>query len=396
MKARDPKELVPGEPELIWQLADSYGSIGVAFEDIGRGLRSIDDGGWQGAAAAAFHDSFDWQPRRFLEAADAFVTAAVALDTYASALNWAQRQAAEAIAMARDDTPALREEPTLTVTQQVELAGVVTTGTDTPDLPREARESPRAAVGDVLHRALDQVSRVGREAAKKIRAASRLAPESRRVWQAVRTVAPPAPRLTVLATITKGHAVPDVATTVRQHLDHDTLRDNPGTWMAGMARTRLRRLGLNQLSPRLKQHLFEGLAKKRKRGVGYREVGYHHREGGVDAGQIRVVKIVAGPDANGVYRARIAGPKTAGSSEVRTNTFFPDSWTRDDVLRAVRLAFHNRSHCADRKWRGQAFGLTIEGYVEVTDPPMNARSARLYHVVTAYPIYDGGSRAKGR
>jgi hypothetical protein len=175
------------------------------------------------------------------------------------------------------------------------------------------------------------------------------------------------------------------------------LRDRAHAWEAGVAelRKRLRRLGLDQLSPRLRQHLFEGHLKKRKRGTGYRELGYHHRQGGVDLGRMRVVRVVAEPDTDGVYRARVAGPMTEGSSDLRTSTFFPDSWSRTDVLRAVRFAFLNRTCAEGRKWRGRARGLLIEGYVECrhTEPPVDARSGRLYHIVTAYPLYKGGGRA---
>ena len=192
---------------------------------------------------------------------------------------------------------------------------------------------------------------------------------------------------------------------VGQRLEHDVLRDRPDAWEAGVAELRkVLRLGLNQLSPRLRQHLFEGHVKKRKHGTGYRELGYHHRAGGVDSGPVRVLRVVAGPDVDGVYRARIAGPKTAGGSEFRVSTFFPDSWSRAEVLRAVRAAFLGRTFfdVADpavrRKWRGRAGGLVIEGYVEnqFIEPTVNAASARLYHVVTAYPIYQGGdSRGRG-
>ncbi|MFL6125703.1 hypothetical protein, partial [Actinophytocola sp.] len=50
-----------------------------------------------------------------------------------------------------------------------------------------------------------------------------------------------------------------------------------------------------------------------------------------------------------------------------------------------------------RKWRGCGGGLVIEGYVECQfiEPTVNAASARLYHIVTAYPIYQGGD-GRGR
>ncbi|HEY0451390.1 EndoU domain-containing protein, partial [Actinophytocola sp.] len=143
---------------------------------------------------------------------------------------------------------------------------------------------------------------------------------------------------------------------------------------------------LDQLSPRLKQHLFEGHYMSRTN----RDVGYHHREGGVDLGAVRVVRVVAGPSGNGVYRAEIRGPRTEGSPVVKRSTFFPDSWTRGQVLCAIRHAFANRYEYdrAKRRWRGVYNGMHIEGYVEgrLADPRTGPEHPRLYHIKTAYPM----------
>lgn len=392
-RAEDPRQLVPGDPRVIWEMADSWGSLGLAFENIGLGFRAIDDGGWCGTAADAFRACLEQQPKRFLQASDAFVSAAVALDTYASALSWAQRQAGEAIALAKDGLLVTETQPSLTVGQQVERTGVVG-GEPSPVVRRDAQGSVLAAV-DTLARAREQVRRIGREAAGKVREASAMAvhPAVRMPVVAVaRAVAPVRP--VVIATV--AHRLPVAC--AGQLLDHDTLRDSPWEWDAGVAELRgYLRLGMDRVSPRLRTHLFEGTVKKRKVGNGYRDVGYHHREGGVDRGGVRVVRVVAPPDDNGVYRARVAGGRTAGGAEFRTNTFFPDSWSRAEVLRAVRLAFLRRTFDLDdpgrrRRWRGRARGLVIEGYVEsrFTEPSLTAATARLYHVVTAYPIYRSG------
>lgn len=403
--ASDPRELVPGDPAQVWEIAGDLGGVGAAFEEIGSGLRNIDDGGWRGAAADAFRGLFERQPKRFLEAADAFVAAAVALDAYASALSWAQRQAGEAVALVRYGEVVTAEVSPLSFAQQAEQNGVLGGGI----APVESRETRYVVAVDTLRRALDQVRQVGDEAAVKVRDASGLAPGGSALWQAVFAPAPvvePARRVVVRSVVKNTAGLESLAVAqhpdllFKQRLDHDVLRDNPRGWEAGIAqlRERLRRLALDQLSPRLSQHLFVGHVKKRKRGAGYRELGYHHREGGVDLGAVRVVRVVAPPDGDGVYRARVAGPRTEGGSELRTSTFFPDSWTRNDVLRAILIAFLNRSSFDDgdpsvrRKWRGRGRGLLIEGYVEtqVIEPSVSARSARPYHIVTAYPIYRGG------
>jgi hypothetical protein len=407
----DPKVLVPGEPSLVWEMASSFGGIGVALEQIGLGFRGVDDGGWQGAAAEAFRACFEGQPRRFLQAADAFGDAAVALDSYASALSWAQRQAGEAVALAREsrEVGEAVSPPSLSVGQQVELGGVVVSSGDLP-FSGSSRES-RGAAADVLSRARGQLHRIGCDVAGKVRVAGELAPLRARLLEVV--AASPAPtarpkgRPVVMSTF--GGALSEVVGRqpglfVPQRLELDVLRDRPGVWEAGVAELRkVLRLGLDQLSPRLRQHVFEGHVKKRRQGNGYRELGYHHREGGVDRGTVRVLRVVARPDLNGVYRARVAGPRTVGGSEFRTSTFFPDSWTRADVLRAIRTAFLGRTFFdmddpkLRRRWRGRAGTVVIEGYVEsqFIEPTVNAASARLYHVVTAYPLYQGGD-GRGR
>jgi hypothetical protein len=408
----DPKKLVPGDPASVWEVAGVLGGVGAAFEEIGVGFREIDDGGWRGPAADAFRGLFERQPKRFLEAADAFVGAAVALDSYAAALSWAQRQAGEAVALAREAVGVAAVPPvSLTFAQQAELTGVLVGG-EGSSARVESREMRYAAAADTLRRALDQVRQVGDEAAVKVREASGLAPRGTAFFEAAFTPAASAPTGRAGVVLVRSLVSPDVGALdslasaqhpdllFKRRLDHEVLRDNRSGWEAGVAelRQRLRRLALDQLSPRLAQHLFVGHVKKRKHGAGYRELGYHHREGGVDRGAVRVVRVVAPPDACGVYRARIAGPRTEGGSEFRTSTFFPDSWSREDVLRAILIAFLNRNYFDERdpavrrKWRGCARGVVIEGYVEtqVIEPSVSARSARPYHVVTAYPIYRGG------
>jgi hypothetical protein len=397
----DPKELVPGEPGQILAMADSYTRLGVAFEDIGHGFTAIDDGGWRGAAADAFRARLQHQPTRFLLAADAFVSAGAALDVYAHALHWAQGQVAEAIALAaageRTEPPAV-EPGWRTAAEEVEQTGVLS---GVPAGPAPAPPDHRAAAADTLARARGQLEQIGHEAAQLLRAATTLAP---------RRVEPPKPaetrpagapqRLVVRLPAPVDAAAQHPDTRIKALLDHEVLRDDPAGWEAGIAalRKRLQRRRLDQLSPRLLQHLFEGHRKPRPRGPGYRDLGYHHRERGVDHGPMRVREIVAGPDVAGVYRAVVAGPCAEGGPETKLSSFFPDSWTREDVQRAIRHAFENRTFFdgrgsrVRRKWRGSYRGVKIEGYVEcqVIEPTIDARSAHLYHIVTAYPILRGG------
>lgn len=381
-------------------MADSYERIGAALEDIGHGFRAIDDGGWRGQAADAFRAHVERQPGRFLAAADAFGNAAVALDTYAHALSWAQRQAAEAIALAAEPAPGPAAPATeLTLAEQAERTGVLSGPLPGPDArPR----SPRAEAADLVARVRTQLEAIGHEAARKLRAACRVAP-LRAADLPLVTPAPAAEAvkplvLRVLSDAAAAAQHPDAL--IKSRLRHDVLRDDPAAWVAGVTTLRrTRRPWLDQLSPRLAQHLFDGHVKRRTCGLGYRYLGYHHRHGGVDDGPMRVLEIVAGPDVNGAYRAMVAGPLTDGGAEAKRSTFFPDAWTRDEVLRAIRHAFGNRRFGAEigsadpRKWRGAYRGMLIEGYVEhrFTGPAVDAASARPYHISTAYPVFRRGA-----
>ncbi|HET9142212.1 EndoU domain-containing protein, partial [Actinophytocola sp.] len=243
----------------------------------------------------------------------------------------------------------------------------------------------------------EQLDRIGAETAGPVRAASALAPRAGELCHPMvavpvrRLVVGPPPVRTELTTLLTVAAAAHPDATLKRRLGHDDLRDNPAAWEAGIEGLlrRLRRLGLDQLSPRLKQHLFEGHYSARKN----RNLGYHHRAGGVDSGALRVVRMVGRPDRHGVYRAEVAGPRTGPRAPVKRSTFFPDAWTRDIVLRAIRHAFVNRSDLdpARLRWRGRFAGVVIEGVVERTILPANAetRTARLYHIVTAYPVYQG-------
>lgn len=62
-------------------------------------MTRLDAGGWSGQAADGFHAFFDGEPARWIKSGDAFHAAAGALGNYATTLEWAQRQADEAIAL---------------------------------------------------------------------------------------------------------------------------------------------------------------------------------------------------------------------------------------------------------------------------------------------------------
>ncbi len=107
-------------------------------------------------------------------------------------------------------------------------------------------------------------------------------------------------------------------------------------------------------------------------------VGYHHRPNGVDPPGAKVLRITQPPDADGVYRARVAlrDPATGEWIDKRaSSTFFPDAMSDDAVINAVLNAFHNGRRRRDGQFIGaSADGFMIEGWYQ---------SGR---IVAAYPL----------
>jgi Bacterial EndoU nuclease len=97
-------------------------------------------------------------------------------------------------------------------------------------------------------------------------------------------------------------------------------------------------------------------------------VGYHHRANGIDPPGAKVLQITQPPDANGVYRARVALRDPASGEWIdkrAASTFFPDAMSDDQVIRAVLTAFRNGRRRGDGEFTGDSgHGFTIEGWYQ--------------------------------
>ena len=143
----DPTALIPGDPVSLQRTMWSLRAYGDLLNLAGEGLTRIDTGaGWKGTAADAFRAVYQGQPGKWLTAGDAFHEAASAVENYASTLNWAQEQAANAIRLWASGT-----------------AG-------------------HQAAQDTLSSARDQLNSAGNTAAAKIGAARDLAPPKPSLW----------------------------------------------------------------------------------------------------------------------------------------------------------------------------------------------------------------------
>ena len=123
------------------------------------------------------------------------------------------------------------------------------------------------------------------------------------------------------------------------------------------------------------KHIFEG--EINRRGLA---VGYHHRANGRDVRTARLVRVVSKANGQGVYVARveIRNPSGQWVSKSANSSFFPDRWSRNQVLSEIRGAFANSSNPAAEPWQGTSpSGIRISGYYNRNTNTIN----------TAYPIY---------
>lgn len=93
----DPKELVPGEPELISNdLRALVGNV-KQVAGIGSDLGSVDVIEWTGEAASAFRGAFGEEPPKWLQAVEDLGSGGNELANFGDALTWAQGEAQRAI-----------------------------------------------------------------------------------------------------------------------------------------------------------------------------------------------------------------------------------------------------------------------------------------------------------
>ncbi|MFI6465646.1 putative T7SS-secreted protein [Streptomyces sp. NPDC050538] len=92
-----PGDLIHGKPATIRDKAKHLQTFAVAFDEVGVGMKTVDSAGWKGEAADTFREKFALHPTKWLQAGAACQEAATALDSLADTVEWAQKQAEEAI-----------------------------------------------------------------------------------------------------------------------------------------------------------------------------------------------------------------------------------------------------------------------------------------------------------
>ena len=168
----DPRALVPGDPETARAIARSMIAYAGDLHEAGDGLARISTPeGWTGEAADAFRGRLALQPPMWQDAGDAFTTPSRALDIYAETLDWAQRQAAEAVRVFGEAQAVSQQAASVPV--PAEAASL------------DPGEAGRARARDLLDRARGEVAAAGDEAARALDETAALAPEARSFWDDV-------------------------------------------------------------------------------------------------------------------------------------------------------------------------------------------------------------------
>jgi hypothetical protein len=180
-QTQNPQALVPGDAGAVRQTSQNLTTYGDALHDAGQGLHRIDTSqGWSGPAADAFRAVFDGQPNKWIDAGDAFHTAAAALDTYAGTLTWAQQQAADAIRLwnqgqATTDAAVAAHAHAV---QQAQAGAMASGSMPVPMLPfADPGAAQRSTAQDLLNRARSQLLSAGNTAADAIGHARDQAPQ---------------------------------------------------------------------------------------------------------------------------------------------------------------------------------------------------------------------------
>ncbi len=96
-QTNDPRELIHGDAGAIRSAASKLTKFSAAFGETADGLREINSGHWEGAAADAFRAKFAPEPGKWSAASTATGRASGALESYAGAVESAQDQARQAI-----------------------------------------------------------------------------------------------------------------------------------------------------------------------------------------------------------------------------------------------------------------------------------------------------------
>ncbi|APU40733.1 putative T7SS-secreted protein [Streptomyces sp. TN58] len=173
------EELVHGKPSAIRASATHLTDFQAAFERVGQGMKALDSDRWKGQAADAFRERFAMHPADWLRASDACEAAAGALTRYADMVEWAQKQAQEAIALYKASVKATKEAHEAHVAKEKAYVAASEAGRDPGPEPVEGVDpgaAGRKRAKEVLNEARRQRDEAASTAERSLNAAMEHAP----------------------------------------------------------------------------------------------------------------------------------------------------------------------------------------------------------------------------
>jgi len=160
----DPRALVPGMPEAIEADAGALTAHAGRADQVGRGLKRVDVGGWQGAAGQGFAAAFSREPVKWVKLADSIDMVTGAMTSYAQTLRWAQGQAGGAVQLWERGVRASAE-----ARAQYQAAASAASAANTAIDPfTDPGEQYRGQAQELLDRAREQLRQAGDQAARLI------------------------------------------------------------------------------------------------------------------------------------------------------------------------------------------------------------------------------------
>lgn len=120
------------------------------------------------------------------------------------------------------------------------------------------------------------------------------------------------------------------------------------------------------------EHIFDGTINKKGKATGYHYAGVYDSKGSIISGT------ESEPDENGVYTAKV---KVLNVKKNGFSSFYPDSWTPQQVVDAINTAYDyalaKKSRSGDL-WIGYCKDIEIDMYLN------NSKK-----ITTAFPVYEG-------
>jgi hypothetical protein len=170
---------IPGDPAAVRATARAYEAWSGRLNDGGDSIKRVDTEAWQGAAAEAFRDKHDGEPKRWFDASDRVLDAAHAVDDYAYTLEWAQREVVDAYAEWRRGYESSRSGASLNADpaarvmwKQQDYAEQTLGMSPKPAYPGDLGAAMRSSALWRMDNAVAQLNAVGDDAAAAINAAA--------------------------------------------------------------------------------------------------------------------------------------------------------------------------------------------------------------------------------